>query len=112
MSDEHDPERPAFDRSQLRGNRNLRKLADIPDRKQRESVERGLEYGLEASASVSYRSLASRCRMLGSLGAAQIASAASGHRSQAIRASRCDEQGARLSQFRGGARQAGRSVQR
>jgi agmatinase len=62
MSDEHDPERPAFDRSQLRGNRNLRKLADIPDRKQRESVERGLEYGLEASASVNDRTISTFAR--------------------------------------------------
>ena len=32
---------------QFRGTRNLRRLADISDRKQREAVERGLELGLE-----------------------------------------------------------------
>ncbi len=62
MSDDDDPERPRFDRSKLRGNRMIRKLADIPDRKQRESLERQLEYGLEASASVNDRSITTFAR--------------------------------------------------
>jgi agmatinase len=40
----------------------LRKLADIPDRKQREAVERGLEYGLEAAASVQDRTISTFAR--------------------------------------------------
>ncbi len=62
MSDDEDPERPRFDRSKLRGNRMIRKLADIPDRKQRASLERELEYGLEASASVNDRSITTFAR--------------------------------------------------
>ncbi len=62
MSDDEYPERPRFDRSKLRGNRMIRKLADIPDRKQRESLERQLEYGLEASASVNDRSITTFAR--------------------------------------------------
>jgi agmatinase len=40
----------------------LRKLADIPDRKQREAVERGLEYGLEAAPSVHDRTISTFAR--------------------------------------------------
>jgi agmatinase len=44
------------------GVRNIRKLADIPDRKQREAVERALEYGLEAAPSVTDRSISTFAR--------------------------------------------------
>ncbi|MDQ3890567.1 MAG: agmatinase family protein [Actinomycetota bacterium] len=44
------------------GMRNIRKLADIPDRKQREAVERGLEYGLEAAPSVGDRTISTFAR--------------------------------------------------
>jgi agmatinase len=47
---------------ELRGRRMLRKLADIPDRKQREAVERGLEYGLEAAPSVQDRTISTFAR--------------------------------------------------
>ena len=46
----------------FRGARNIRKLADIPDRKQREAVERGLEYGLEAAPSVQDRTISTFAR--------------------------------------------------
>ncbi len=46
----------------FRGMRNIRKLADIPDRKQREAIERGLEYGLEAAASVQDRTISTFAR--------------------------------------------------
>jgi agmatinase len=51
-----------FDRSQLRGNRNLRRLADVGDRVQREAIERGLEYGLEAAPSVQDRTISTFAR--------------------------------------------------
>jgi agmatinase len=44
------------------GRRNIRKLADIPDRKQREAIERALEYGLEAAPSVEDRSISTFAR--------------------------------------------------
>lgn len=44
------------------GSRNIRRLADIPDRAQREAVERGLEYGLEAAPSVQDRSISTFVR--------------------------------------------------
>jgi agmatinase len=47
---------------QLRGMRNIRRLADIPDRKQREAVERGLELGLEAAPSVNDRAISTFAR--------------------------------------------------
>jgi agmatinase len=47
---------------QFRGTRNLRRLADIPDRKQREAVERGLELGLEAAPSVNDRTISTFAR--------------------------------------------------
>jgi agmatinase len=47
---------------QFRGMRNIRRLADIPDRKQREAVERGLELGLEAAASVNDRTISTFAR--------------------------------------------------
>lgn len=50
------------DRDQLRGTRMIKRLADIPDRAQREEVERGLEYGLEASSSVEDRSISTFSR--------------------------------------------------
>ncbi len=50
------------DGAPFRGMRNIRKLADIPDRKQREAIERGLEYGLEAAASVQDRTISTFAR--------------------------------------------------
>ena len=47
---------------QFRGTRNLRRLADISDRKQREAVERGLELGLEAAPSVTDRTISTFAR--------------------------------------------------
>jgi agmatinase len=46
----------------FQGMRNIRRLADIPDRKQREAVERGLELGLEASPSVQDRTISTFAR--------------------------------------------------
>jgi len=46
----------------FRGMANIRKLADIPDRKQREAMERGLEYGLEAAPSVNDRTISTFAR--------------------------------------------------
>ena len=46
----------------FQGMRNIRRLADIPDRKQREAVERGLEYGLEAAPSVNDRTISTFVR--------------------------------------------------
>jgi agmatinase len=42
--------------------RMLRRLADIPDRRQREAVERGLEYGLDAAPSVNDRTISTFSR--------------------------------------------------
>jgi agmatinase len=42
--------------------RMLRRLADIPNKKQREAVERGLEYGLEAAPSVNDRTISTFAR--------------------------------------------------
>jgi agmatinase len=50
------------DRSRLHGMRMLRRLADIPDKKQREAVERGLELGLEAAPSVNDRTISTFAR--------------------------------------------------
>jgi agmatinase len=47
---------------QFRGMRNIRRLADISDRKQREAVERGLELGLEAAPSVNDRTISTFAR--------------------------------------------------
>jgi agmatinase len=47
---------------QFRGTRNLRRLADISDRRQREAVERGLELGLEAAPSVNDRTISTFAR--------------------------------------------------
>ena len=47
---------------QFRGTRNLRRLADISDRKQREAIERGLELGLEAAPSVNDRTISTFAR--------------------------------------------------
>jgi agmatinase len=46
----------------FQGIRNIRRLADIPDRKQREAVERGLELGLEAAPSVNDRTISTFVR--------------------------------------------------
>jgi agmatinase len=46
----------------FQGTRNIRKLADISDRKQREATERALEYGLEAAASVEDRTISTFAR--------------------------------------------------
>jgi agmatinase len=46
----------------FRGLRNIRRLADIPDTKQREEVERALEYGLEAAPSIQDRSISTFSR--------------------------------------------------
>jgi len=51
-----------FDTSRLQGMRMLRRLADIPNKKQRESVERGLELGLEAAPSVHDRTISTFAR--------------------------------------------------
>jgi agmatinase len=48
--------------SRFQGMRNIRRLADIPDRKQREAIERGLELGLEASPSVQDRTISTFAR--------------------------------------------------
>jgi agmatinase len=42
--------------------RMLRRLADIPNKKQREAVERGLEFGLEAAPSVNDRTISTFAR--------------------------------------------------
>jgi len=46
----------------FQGQRNIRRLADIPDRKQREEVERSLTYGLEAAPSVQDRTISTFAR--------------------------------------------------
>jgi agmatinase len=46
----------------FRGKRNLRRLADISDHKQREEVKRSLEFGLEAASSVQDRSISTFSR--------------------------------------------------
>ncbi len=48
--------------ARFHGLRNIRRLADIPDKKQREEVERGLEYGLEAAPSVQDRTISTFAR--------------------------------------------------
>ena len=48
--------------ARFHGLRNIRRLADIPDKKQREEVERGLEYGLEAAPSVQDRTISTFSR--------------------------------------------------
>ena len=48
---------PPFDREQLRGTRIMRRLADIPDRRTREQLERGIDLGLEAAPSVEDRTI-------------------------------------------------------
>ena len=50
------------DGAPFRGMRNIRKLADISDRKQREAVERALEYGLEGAPSVRDRTISTFAR--------------------------------------------------
>src|SRR5947209_20108077 len=50
------------DGAPFRGMRNIRRLADIPDRKQREAVERALEYVLEAAPSVQDRTISTFAR--------------------------------------------------
>lgn len=50
------------DGRRFRGMRNIRRLADIPDRRQREAVERGLELGLEAAPSISDRTISTFAR--------------------------------------------------
>jgi agmatinase len=46
----------------FRGLRNIRRLADISDKKQREEVERTLEYGLEAAPSIQDRGISTFAR--------------------------------------------------
>jgi agmatinase len=46
----------------FQGMRNIRRLADIPDRKQREAIEKGLELGLEAAPSVNDRTISTFVR--------------------------------------------------
>ncbi len=58
MSEDVDP----HESSPYRGMRNIRRLADITDRKQREAVERGLELGLEAAPSVNDRTISTFVR--------------------------------------------------
>lgn len=57
-----DDDGSARDGAPFRGMRNIRKLADIPDRKQREAVERALEFGLEAAPSVQDRTISTFAR--------------------------------------------------
>ncbi len=58
MTDDDDQPRS----TRFQGMGNIRKLADIPDRKQREAVERSLEYGLEAAPSVQDRTISTFAR--------------------------------------------------
>lgn len=51
-----------FDRHELQGMRGIRRLSDITDRRQRELVERALEYGLEAAPSVQDRHISTFSR--------------------------------------------------
>lgn len=62
MTDHRSKIADGFDRQQLQGMRGLRRLADITDRRQREDVERGLEYGLEAAPSVQDRRISTFSR--------------------------------------------------
>jgi agmatinase len=55
-----DDTNPKNDR--FEGMRNIRKLADIPDRRQREAIERALELGLEAASSVNDRTISTFAR--------------------------------------------------
>jgi agmatinase len=50
------------DGGRFRGTRNIRRLADISDRVQREAVERALEHGLEAAPSVQDRTISTFAR--------------------------------------------------
>ncbi len=52
----------AADNHRFQGRQNMERLRDIPDRKQREEVERGLEHGLEAAASVQDRTISTFAR--------------------------------------------------
>jgi agmatinase len=49
-------------RNGYRGTRNLRRLADLTDHKQREEIERSLEHGLEAAPSVQDRTISTFSR--------------------------------------------------
>jgi agmatinase len=51
-----------YDRSRLHGMRMLRRMAQIPNKAQREAVERGLELGLEAAPSVNDRTISTFAR--------------------------------------------------
>ena len=62
MTTHEDGSGNGFDRSQLHGTRMLRRLAEIRDLAQREAVERGLEYGLEAAPSVQDRTISTFAR--------------------------------------------------
>jgi agmatinase len=46
----------------FQGMRNIRKLADVPDRKQREAIEKALSYGLEGAPSVDDRTISTFAR--------------------------------------------------
>ena len=46
----------------FRGTRNIKRLADISDKKEREEIERALEYGLEAAPSIQDRSISTFSR--------------------------------------------------
>src|SRR5256885_14661638 len=48
--------------TELRGNRNLKRLSRIPQTKQEEEVQRSLEYGLEAADSVIDRTISTFSR--------------------------------------------------
>jgi agmatinase len=62
MATHRDGSGSGFDRGRLHATRMLRRLADIPDRAQRESAERSLEYGLEAAPSVQDRTISTFAR--------------------------------------------------
>ncbi len=51
-----------FDREQLRGTQIMKRIADIPTRKAREELERGIDLGLEAAPSVQDRTISTFSR--------------------------------------------------
>jgi agmatinase len=62
MTEDTDGARNGFDRSSLQGMRGLRELAKLPTRKQREQIDRGIAYGLEAAPSVGDRRISTFSR--------------------------------------------------
>ena len=56
------PKPSGVDRESLRGMQALKRLADIKDRREREQLERGIDLGLEAAASVNDRTISTFSR--------------------------------------------------